>query len=192
MPALITAEELPPPWRLALAYAPKRARDPWRALLALDWRLSQAVGQSREPLLAQMRLAWWRERLGEVPEAWPAGEPTLAALASWGPHASSLVKLADGWEAMLADPPRPDLLAEARGVAMAALADLLGEPEAAVAAKRAAVEWSLAETGDMKECQPISLPKVLRPLIILRMYHQYRSRGLIGFFKILSAGLLGR
>lgn len=192
MSAENTVIELPPPWRLALVYAPRHARNQWRALLQLDRRLGLVVGQAREPLFAQIRLAWWRERLGEAPETWPGGEPTLAALTCWRARTRDLVALVDGWEAMLADPPRPDLLAEARGAALAALADLLGVPQAAAAAKRAAIEWSLAETGEWSEKEPISLPNALRPLMILQIHHQYRSRGLIGFFKILSIGLLGR
>lgn len=192
MSAPIPAEELPPPRRLALAYAPKPAREQWRALLELDWRLQRTVGQAREPLLAQLRLAWWRDRLSEAPQAWPEGEPTLAGLRSWGIDARHLVALVDGWEAMLADPPRTDLLAAARGSAMAALADLLGEPPAAASAKRIGIEWSLAETGNETEYEPVLLPRAMRPLIILRVHEQYRLKGVIGFFKVLSVGLIGR
>ena len=54
MPASETAP-LPPPWRLALAYAPGSVSAAWAAFLALDIRLAGLVRGAREPLLAQVR-----------------------------------------------------------------------------------------------------------------------------------------
>ncbi|HEY6868328.1 MAG TPA: squalene/phytoene synthase family protein, partial [Novosphingobium sp.] len=117
---------MPPLARLALAYAPARLRADWLAVLALDARLAKVVRQAREPMLAQIRLAWWRERLAADPAGWPRGEPVLAALAAWGEAAPRLVPLVDGWEALLGDPPLAGdshaLFADGRGVAMGALA----------------------------------------------------------------------
>jgi len=53
-------DSLGPLNRLALAYAPQSTRLPLLALLALDMRLAGIVRNSREPMLAQLRLAWWR------------------------------------------------------------------------------------------------------------------------------------
>jgi len=82
MTALL-ASELPPPQRLALAYAPARARPATLALLALDARLAAILRGRREPLAAQLRLAWWREMFARPPSDWPAGEPLLEALRGW-------------------------------------------------------------------------------------------------------------
>lgn len=105
------------------------------------------VRAAREPMLAQIRLAWWRERLAGDPATWPRGEPVLAALAAWGQGASGLSRLVDGWEALLGEPP---LAAEAfatfgsgRAAAMAGLAAQLGADPAA--AGRAGRDWGLAD-----------------------------------------------
>ena len=91
------AEQLPPPQRLALSYAPPSARCPTLALLALDTRLAGLLRRRGEPVLAQVRLAWWRDILAAEPGGWPEGEPVLALLRSWREPAP-LVALVDGWE----------------------------------------------------------------------------------------------
>ena len=95
------AATLSPLTRLALAYAPRTARPAWLAVLALDQRLAGIVRSAREPLLAQIKLAWWRERLAEPVARWPQGEPLLSALAAWDGQAAALVALVAGWEAVL-------------------------------------------------------------------------------------------
>lgn len=95
-------EQLPPPQRLALSYAPAPAHSATLALLALDARLASLVRKRGEPVLAQVRLAWWRDTLGAGPDAWPEGEPVLALLRHWG-GAAALVPLVNGWEALLGE-----------------------------------------------------------------------------------------
>ena len=94
-------DELPADRRLALAYAPGIARADSLAVFLLDQRLSRLVSQQREPLLTQMRLAWWRDRLGEEVSGFHHDEPVLALLAGWGEHRQKLIGLVDGWEALL-------------------------------------------------------------------------------------------
>lgn len=142
--------------RLALAYAPAPAREDWLTLLALDARLAGVVRSAREPVLAQLRLAWWRDRFAADPASWPSGEPLLARLASWR-LVSELGALVDGWEALLGEPPLDAAalteFAAGRGRAMAALAARL---EADVAVSEAgARRWALADlalhVGDPSE-----------------------------------------
>lgn len=134
--------------RLALAYAPRRAHEHWLTLLALDARLAGVVRGAREPMLAQLRLAWWRDRLGGDPAEWPKGEPLLARLAAWGERAAELVALVDGWEALLDEEPDAQAFAQGRAGAAAALAGITGagitgaDPDAAAAAAR---RWALAD-----------------------------------------------
>jgi phytoene synthase len=167
-------ESLPPAPRLALAYAPAAARGEWLALLAFDARLAGIVLRSREPMLAQLRFAWWREQLAsEVPPL--GGEPLLELLAGWRDHRSALTGLVDGWEASLdADADRQQStagLAAARGSALAALATRIGCGEACSEADRAAREWTMAEYGGLSTqfagLVPVRLPRPLRPLAIL-------------------------
>lgn len=142
-------QSLPAASRLALAYAPARARMPTLALFALDARLAGLLRHSREPMLAQLRLSWWRESLGRDCEEWPMGEPLLAALRSWDGQHSALTALVDGWEALTGPAPLPaetlQAMAQGRGEAFAALAHTLGRDSEADAARRLGVQWGLAD-----------------------------------------------
>src|SRR5690349_22344454 len=101
MQSPLTAE-LTPEKRLALAYAPARAREATLAALSLDERLAKILRSGREPLAGQLRLAWWRETLQRPTAEWPRGDPLLDSLREWR-DPSPLVGLADGWETLLAE-----------------------------------------------------------------------------------------
>lgn len=138
-----------PATAVAAAWQPRATRAALASLFALDRRLAGFVGRAREPLLAQVRLAWWRDRLGDLPQAAPAGEPLLASLAGhWGHRAPELRALADGWEHLLGDAPLQadaiDAYASAHGHALAAFADLAEAPQNAAAARAAGRGWALA------------------------------------------------
>lgn len=176
-------EKLPPRQRLALAYAPSRDRPKVLALLALDQRLAGIVRHSHEPMLAQLRLAWWREQLASDGKAWPSGEPLLALLRSWQGGHGVLGGLVDGWEAMIGAAPLPPTsfagLAEARGAAFAAIANNSAAPQAL----RLGRNWALADIAarlshpqerqaalDLVHAQDwrgARLPRGLRPLAVL-------------------------
>ena len=137
--------ELPPPLRLALAYAPRAARAPTLALFLLDTRLAGFVRRGGEPLMAQMRLAWWRDTLRGTPADRPRGDPLLDMLRAWRTPAP-LVALVDGWEQLLAeefDREAITAFAGGRAKACAALAQELGERESAV--EPAAWAWALGD-----------------------------------------------
>jgi phytoene synthase len=174
--------ELPAPQRLALSYAPAAARGPTLGLLALDARLATALRQRGEPVLVQMRLAWWRETLAADPGGWPSGEAVLELLRGWRDPAA-LVALVDGWEALLGemfDAAAMEAFAVGRVAGFAQLARELGSDPAAAAA--AARWWALgdlaANLSDPAEraaavevaaaLPPIPrLPRALRPLAVL-------------------------
>ena len=196
---------LTPRLRLALSYAPGPFQGRWLALLALDQRLAATVRAAREPMLAQLRLAWWRERLSGETAALPSGEPLLATLAAWGNDLPALAPLVDGWEQMVEPPPLArdafSQLAEARAGAMAAI--LPAHPSCGEV-RRMATNWSLADlaarVNDPQEraslaamageCdwQASRLPSELRPLAVL---HALAARDLRkGQDKVTPAGLL--
>jgi len=200
-------DSLPPPQRLALAYAPSAVRDDWLAFLAFDARLAGIVQRNREVMLGQLRFAWWRDQLAsEGPPR--AGEPLLALLVEWGEHRKALGALVDGWEAAL--DPDADRLAvaetvgEARGAALAALAGRVGCGEIGDLVKRAGREWTLAEfgvpDGQSAAIAPVRLPRSLRPLAMLHgLARQATKPGKCGLLDrpmdLLTAmriGLLGR
>ncbi|MCU0948151.1 MAG: squalene/phytoene synthase family protein [Porphyrobacter sp.] len=98
--------ELPLVSRLALGYCPPARRAGLGAVLALDHRLSQLVARTHEPMLGQMRLAWWREALQQPPASRPQGDVVLDAITrGWPDPCAPLVALVDGWEYLLAPEP---------------------------------------------------------------------------------------
>lgn len=182
-------QSLPAVSRLALAYAPASARLPTLALFALDTRLAGLLRHSREPMLAQLRLSWWRESLGREHHEWPEGEPLLAALRSWNGGHKALTALVDGWEALTGPAPLPAealrTMAQGRAEAFAALAHVLDCGNESRAAYRLGHQWGLADLamrlGNTQERAAAaalarvengrSRPRVsraLRPLLVLQ------------------------
>jgi phytoene synthase len=98
-----------PERRLALAYAPRDRRQALAVLWALDERLGAIVAATREAMLGEIRLAWWRDALGAIAVGAPPGEPLLEALAPvardhrLAPEA--LARLTGGWAALLVPMP---------------------------------------------------------------------------------------
>ncbi|QDZ07674.1 hypothetical protein FPZ24_09365 [Sphingomonas panacisoli] len=90
---------------LAMSYAPRDRRAGLAALFALDATLGQVLRTTREPMVGQMRLAWWREALVRLDSAPPPAEPVLQALARdvlpLGPSGEALAAMTDGWEVLL-------------------------------------------------------------------------------------------
>lgn len=90
-----------------LAYAPAQARAALAALVALDDALALLLRTTREPMLGQMRLAWWRDALARLDQAPPPGEPVLQALAAEvlpsGVSGSELAAITDGWEVLVGE-----------------------------------------------------------------------------------------
>lgn len=180
-------DELPADRRLALAYAPAAVRADTLAVLLLDLRLSRLIAQRREPLLTQMRLAWWRDRLKEGASGFHHDEPVLALLAGWGDVKAELAALVDGWEALLTEPPISDgaiaAFADGRAKAFAALAERFEKQSDAAEAHRAGYNWALADlatrTSDPEEVAQVrslaadrdwrraNLSSRLRPLAVL-------------------------
>ncbi len=178
-------ETLPLAQRLALSYAPRACRDQALALLALDARLAGIVRGDGEPIIAQMKLAWWRERLAQDPQDWPLGEPLLALLRDSQLEVSSLAPMVDGWEALLAealDEGVVQAFADGRAALWQTMAKAQGQHDtsavAATASEQAMVELALnlgtedeaATARDIAKAQPWArprLPRSLRPLAIL-------------------------
>ena len=178
---------LPVERRLALAYAPARTRALWLGLFALDARLGVVVHSAHEPLLAQIKLAWWRDELTKPRAARALGEPLLALLEAWGNQATGLQALIDSWEVLLGDEPLGSggmmQVADARAQACVGLAARLDLAVAEPEVSRAARGWALAELGAalsdpdqhavasgliaQQDWQRVSLPREFRPLQVL-------------------------
>jgi hypothetical protein len=178
---IVTAKTgLLPPELLAVAYAPPHLREKLRWLLLFDHRLGEVLERAREPMIAQMRLAWWRDMLAKPAVNRPKGEPLLALLDDDVILCESAVKLVDAVEL------------------------LVGEPEQAEVAKsvinRASAifgAYALWVEGDIKSAEKLAMlcaghsdavmtstPRNLRPLSILALSAQL-ERGAV------SAGPFG-
>lgn len=187
MDLAIHFDDLPTERRLALAYAPKAARPLVLGLFALDTRLAGIVRQAREPMLGQLKLSWWRDRLKADPVAGQLGDPLLALLDGWGEQRSALAGLVDGWEHLLNEEPLDQqaliAFAAARGMACAELAERLAVPEAIPEAARAGRNWALVDLAlglsdpaereraavliAEQDWRTVKLPRRLRPLAVL-------------------------
>jgi 15-cis-phytoene synthase len=140
---------LPPASQIAIAYCPAEYRIQFELALALDHRLAQIVARTTEPMLGQMRLAWWRENFQVASLDRPKGDAVLDRISQlWMASSEPLIGLVDGWEMLLAEPP----LTEAGAIAFAegragALTASIGNADAGrvAAARSAARVWALAD-----------------------------------------------
>ena len=99
------ASQLPPPANLAVAYTPVAFRPAFTLLLQLDMRFADIVRKAREPMIAQIKLAWWRDAFAAEPAQRPKGEPLLQALGEFGDtiKLSALEDLVSAWELLLGE-----------------------------------------------------------------------------------------
>jgi phytoene synthase len=114
-PITLVADELKRRNRDAWAaclFAPAAARPALLALFALDAELAQLVATTTEPLLGEIRLAWWRDRLAELDAGRAPAQPLLQALLAHavpaGISGAALAGLEDRWLAMIGADDRPD------------------------------------------------------------------------------------
>lgn len=93
---------------LAVTYAPLDARPALTALLGLDAALGDILRTTREPIVGQMRLVWWRDALERLDHAPPPAQPILQAIArDVLPHrviGAALSEMTGGWERLLEGP----------------------------------------------------------------------------------------
>jgi len=181
------------PARLALAYAPAHARPAWEALLLFERRLADTARPGRDPMMIQLRLAWWRDRLGEPASAWPKGEPLLARLTVWDSARGALKEIVNGWEASVVGDDGGVELAGARIAAYVALGRLL-DVSADAAVRMVASDVVRPETAQGPAPR---LPRPMRPLSILRDLSMREARHgrhspVLDILRILRIGVLGR
>lgn len=182
-----TWADLSPPTRLATGFAPAPARHLWRSFFALDRRFAQVLASASEPMLAQIRLTWWRETLARPVAERPVGEPLLAALRAWHGESAALAGLADGWEGMIGEAPLDPAalagLACARGEAVTAIVRLLAAADHEGMARALGYRWALVDMAsrlsDPAERKSVAnlidgaprpcgaAPRVLRPVAVL-------------------------
>lgn len=166
---------LTPPQRMAVAYACREWRQGLSILLELDNRLLAIAAKGHEPVLKQLRLAWWREQL-EKADAVPRGEPLLARIAA--SHelpglVASLQKLVEAFEHVVAaegdrNSPALTQAIELRGAAIfGSYARWMHAPVDAETVRLAGEQWARHSLGLSVTERPVMLPAALKPLNLL-------------------------
>lgn len=182
-----SAEILLPEMQLALAWSPPLLRAPLTTVFQLDRRIARIVARTSEPMLGQMRLAWWREALGKPVAERPRGDAVLDAIGrDWAGREAALVALVDGWEVLVTserlDPAAIEAFGAGRGAFFAQFCGNSGsdvQAHAAAAGKRWALADTAASVSDPDECAALiaagltpaprggRLPSSLRGLAVL-------------------------
>jgi phytoene synthase len=134
---------------LAALFAPEPARADLLALLAFDHELGRTRTVTREPMLARIRLEWWREAVAEAagagkPRAQPIVESLSETVRRHGLAPASLVALIDAREEEIEGP--LDVLRAGHALADLELA-VLGIDDAPTrqAAHAIAAAWLMGE-----------------------------------------------
>jgi phytoene synthase len=108
-PAASLVRQLDPDLFHAALFAPEPARERLMVLYAYDIELSKAAQRASEPLIAAMRLQWWRDLVagigaGEPPRRHEVAEPLHGLLSSHALPADDLAALVDARETELEGP----------------------------------------------------------------------------------------
>ncbi len=150
-------QEAPPPllypdYQLCLAYARASERDVLTALFRIDSFLGRIALSAREPMIARIKLAWWREQgFGAAGLATELADE-IGLLVQHHPDALiGLKALADAWDDLVdcAGSPLNDVLigAGARGQSLFALALSVSAKPIDDAGRDLAKGWSAANLG---------------------------------------------
>ena len=211
-------DQLPPAMRLALAYAPKGSHTAIASVFLLDSRLARIGAQASEPIIAQMKLAWWRDQFAKPVTEWPTGEPLLESIAKQGLPPARLAGLVDGWEALIASDALSVEVIEAyvagRGASWLGVVDAVEAKADAEEVLRCARIWALADLAShlegegRKQVRELlkgsenrlpKLPRQLRPFQVLAALGQRSARrysmlldGLGALTLAIRVGIFGR
>jgi phytoene/squalene synthetase len=134
---------------LAALFAPEPARRGLLALLAFDHELARTRTVTREPLLARIRLEWWREAAAEAagtarPRAQPIVESLSETARRHGLGSDSLVALIAAREEEIEGP--LDVARAGQALADLELAVLgVGDAQSRDAARAVATAWLMGE-----------------------------------------------
>ena len=164
---------------LGALFAPEPARTDLLALLAFNHELARTRSVTREPMLARIRLEWWREAVGEAagvgkPRAQPVVESLSETVRRHRLPPQDLVALIDAREEEIEGP--LDVLRAGHALADLEVAVLgVGDEASRRAARAVAAAWLMGEGPERdsllaearalrREVEPASLPILLPAL----------------------------
>jgi len=195
------SETLPPEMQLAIAHTEVPYRDALRIFFDFDIRLARILSGTSEPMLGQMRLAWWRETLAKPLDERPNGDVVLDAI---GEHLegreAALAKLVDGWEHLLAEPPLGEeharLFGEGRVAAMRGVFGDEGVTWDEVGAGVPAWHWALADLARHvsldEEREMLIRIGLEKPAVPRRLPSQFKGLAVLGALALRSLNKGGR
>ena len=171
------------PARVALASATKK-RAVFETAFALDTLFGSIVLGTSEPIVAQIRLAWWRDQIAAGRDGLSSNDPLLDLIFdTWGTDRTCLIALINGWEALLSDPKNLSEFVSGRASLTTAIALRLNKPDQANSAELNGKLWAYADLASrfedgqirewaLREANQIaeghaSPGRELRPLVVL-------------------------
>ena len=187
---MTAALELDADRRLALTYVPARHHPAIRALWSLDATLGTVLAGGREPLISQIKLAWWRDALEALDRSPPPAEPILQSVAEHiipsGVTGSELSQMEEGWTLLLSQVPLTpgdlDRYAAARGGLLFRYSGVILGRQLSGEMEQAGEGWALTdlarhsnatdaaaalEAAKERFSYPLRWPSPLRPLGML-------------------------
>ena len=169
---------LRPPVLLAITYAPVAARARLTWLMALDQRFADVLSRTTEPLIAQLRLSWWRDALNSEPVNRPKGEPLLADLNDFKCNEDLIfagLRLVDAFEVLATNYDlREQKTAQAQRILAicGAYAQWVGGAES----QRGHIEQIASWWASADSKLPKSWTRILRPLSIIALAEKLERR----------------
>jgi 15-cis-phytoene synthase len=181
------------PERLAIAYALPAQRDCLCVMLAFDAKLAVIARKASEPLIAQMRFAWWRETLAKPLELRPRGEPLLEVLADTAlPNIElAMTSLIDAWELLSVSEGLHDVInkhADIRGQAL--FAGLANQCGVEAYCKPMGRKWALASLASTSPSHRVPALELLtnENIPAVKLPRQLRALAILHRAAILEAG----
>lgn len=169
-------QTLMPPQHMAKAYAKPELREAFSLLLEFDSRLMAIAAKGQEPLMKQLRLAWWREQLKNESGARAKGEPLLARIGESRAELMlipALQSLVDAWEQIVSaeDDTQSATLADANQTRVDAVfgsyALWVGSGVPTETIRAAGKCWAAGSLGLSVSADQVKLLQGLKPLNLL-------------------------
>ena len=160
---------------LVRVHWPLSLRPAFDAVFAIDDAMGEVVAGASQPMLAAIKLAWWRERLEELDDGVVPAEPRLRSafetLLPQGVTGQAIARIEAGWAASVDDHVDRAALRK-RGEALFAIgARLLGIPDADLA--EAGGLWAEVDVArrlgkDLSALRPVQPEQIHRTPVKLR------------------------